>query len=143
MSYGLSFIVPELQLISSGLANKGGQMKNIPRRIIILLVAGISVALWHIFIGFSSPNIVSLILGIICFILMLSLLLFQNWSRVLILIFAGLSIAIYVLLLIATAKKAFQGFAGIALLFYSPLFILGLLIIDTLNKKEIKNLYIK
>ena len=117
--------------------------RNRPKRLNIIATIGILVGLWHIFVGISSPNIASLVIGFACLLLVFGLFMLWNWARIFSLCFSAFVFLLYVSLLFATVMKLFQGFSGIALFFYSPLLIFSLIIVETLNREEIKNLYIK
>lgn len=106
----------------------------------LILNLGLFVGLWNIFIGFSSPNIYIIIIGLISIFLGFGFFMLWRWIIIPIFIFCLFIFIVLIALFIAAFPSAFQPiFAGIAILLYLPQLFLCLLFIDSLCRKEIRS----
>jgi hypothetical protein len=106
----------------------------------LILILGIFVGLWDIFIGLSSPNSYSIIIGLMSIFLSLGFFMLWRWIIIPIFIFCTCIFLLYILLFITALPGAFQpAFAAIAMVLFSPQLILCLLLIDKLSRKEVRS----
>jgi hypothetical protein len=113
-------------------------------KIKILIIWGIFVGLFYIFVGITEQsNIAFLFIGLIYFFLSLGIYMLWNWARIITIISSLIFIGIYFILIFAAFNRAYQGFAGIACFVHSPLFLLSVYSLDVLLRKENKIMFLK
>jgi len=115
-------------------------MKKTRLDVIVLVIFGILVGLWHVLIGsFEKRNSLILYTGLLTIILSVGLLTLWNWMRIVAIAYSIICVAMYVFLVIGTVIGAFQGYGGIGLIFNLPLLILSFTFILFLNLKFFKD----
>jgi len=119
-------------------------MNKKPLKVILISILGLLISLWN-FLEFDNSNKIFLVISLIYLSLSIGIFLLINWVRIITILFSLYSLFIYLQLLYYGIKGIVMGgknmFIAAGFIFHLPSFIFALLVLDTLTRKKIKEIF--
>jgi len=114
-----------------------------PLRIIMISTLGFIIGTIYIFIFPNENSLVFFTIGLLCIILSFGLFKLWNWTRITVIIFSWIFIAIFLFLVAyaITGMEYHHGFGWIGVIVHFPLLLLCIWVIDYLNHTKTKELF--